>query len=54
MKIEVTQEDIDNGRADEYGCPIALAMIRAGCPMPLVWGKTVSVNGTIRDIPLPL
>lgn len=38
MKIQVTQEDIDNGESGNgYLCPIAIALKRAGFKSPAVW-----------------
>lgn len=41
MKIEVTADDIQNGKlCDAYCCPIALALKRVGFPKPSV-GLTI-------------
>lgn len=52
MKIEVTQEDIDEGVAgDCEACPIAQAGFRATLSHTQVMGKRIRLYGVWRDLP---
>jgi hypothetical protein len=57
MKIEVTQQDIDNGRrCDPDCCPIGRALSRAGVSHYGVVGAAVMIEDaahTARPLPLP-
>jgi hypothetical protein len=42
LKIDVTHEDIQNGRRNDcFACPVALAFKRAGFDHPYVWYTSV-------------
>lgn len=53
MKIEVTQEDIRNGKCKSFwGCPIALALARAGFKDVIVSAAYACSKDKTLDFPV--